>query len=44
MRERLETVGLLVVARLGVEFSDELEALLQLIAMETRLDRRSQNR
>jgi len=44
MRERLETVGPLVVARLGVEFSDELEALLQLIAMETRLDRRSQNR
>lgn len=44
MRERLETVGPLVVARLGVEFSDELEALLQLIAMEKRLDRRSQNR
>ena len=44
MRERLETVGPLVVARLSVEFSDELEALLQLIAMEKRLDRRSQNR
>ena len=44
MRERLETMGPLVVARLGVEFSDELEALLQLIAMEKRLDRRSQNR
>ncbi|MEO6816030.1 MAG: tetraacyldisaccharide 4'-kinase [Edaphobacter sp.] len=44
MRERLETVGPLVVARLSIEFSDELEALLQLIAMERRLDRRSQNR
>jgi tetraacyldisaccharide 4'-kinase len=44
MRERLETVGPLVVARLSVEFSDELEALLHLIAMEMRLDRRAQNR
>ena len=44
MRERLETAGPLVVARLSVEFSDELEALLQLIAMEKRLDRRTQNR
>lgn len=44
MRERLESVGPLVVARLGVEFSDELEVLLQLIAMEKRLDRRSHNR
>lgn len=44
MRERLEAVGPLVVARLGVELVDEQRALLQLIAMETRLDRRSQNR
>jgi tetraacyldisaccharide 4'-kinase len=44
MRERLETVGPLVVARLGVELVDEESALLQLIAMEGRLDRRSRNR
>ncbi len=44
MRERLEAVGPLVVARLGVELVDEESALLQLIAMEKRLDRRSQNR
>lgn len=44
MREHLETLGPLVVARLGIEFTDELEVLLQLIAMEKRLDRRSQNR
>lgn len=44
MREHLEAVGPVVVARLGVEFSDDLEVLLQLIAMEKRLDRRSQNR
>lgn len=44
MREHLETLGPLVVARLGIEFTDELEVLLQLIAMERRLDRRSQNR
>jgi len=44
MRERLEAVGPLVVAWLGVELVDEESALLQLIAMEKRLDRRSQNR
>ena len=44
MREHLEAVGPLVVARLGVELADEQEVLLQLIAMEKRLDRRSQNR
>jgi len=44
MRERLEAVGPLVVAWLGVELVDEESGLLQLIAMEKRLDRRSQNR
>ena len=44
MREHLEVVGPLVVARLGVELVDEQQALLQLIAMERRLDRRTQNR
>jgi tetraacyldisaccharide 4'-kinase len=44
MREHFETLGPLVVARLGIEFTDEFEVLLQLIAMEKRLDRRSQNR
>jgi tetraacyldisaccharide 4'-kinase len=44
MRERLETLGPLVVARLGVELVDEQTALLQLIALEARLDRRTQNR
>jgi tetraacyldisaccharide 4'-kinase len=44
IRERLETMGPLVVARLGVELVDEESALLQLIAMESRLDRRSQKR
>jgi len=44
MREHLEAVGPLVVARLGVDLADEQEVLLQLIAMEKRLDRRSQNR
>jgi tetraacyldisaccharide 4'-kinase len=44
MRERLGAVGPLVVARLCVELVDEQEALLQLIAMEARLDRRNQNR
>jgi tetraacyldisaccharide 4'-kinase len=44
MRERMETIGPLVVARLGVELVEEQEALLQLIAMEGRLDRRTQNR
>ncbi|WP_348268292.1 tetraacyldisaccharide 4'-kinase [Edaphobacter paludis] len=44
MREHLEAVGPLVVARLGVELVDESSAIMQLIAMEPRLDRRSQNR
>jgi tetraacyldisaccharide 4'-kinase len=44
MREHLETLGPLVVARLGVELVDEQTALLQLIALEPRLDRRIQNR
>jgi tetraacyldisaccharide 4'-kinase len=44
MREHLEALGPLVVARLGVELVDEQEALLQLIAMVGRLDRRGQNR
>ena len=44
MRDRLETLGPLVVTRLGVELVDEQEALLQLISMVGRLDRRSQNR
>lgn len=44
MREHLEEVGPLVIARLSVELVEEQEALLQLIAMEKRLDRRSQNR
>lgn len=44
LREHLEAVGPLVVARLGVELVEEQEALLQLIALEKRLDRRSNNR
>jgi tetraacyldisaccharide 4'-kinase len=44
MREHLEVLGPLVVARLGTDLVDEREALLQLIAIVGRLDRRSQNR
>ncbi|GGG88679.1 tetraacyldisaccharide 4'-kinase [Edaphobacter dinghuensis] len=44
MREHLEAAGPLVVARLSAELVDEQAALLQLLAMEKRLDRRSQNR
>jgi len=44
MRERLEEIGPLVVARLGVELVDEEKALLQLISRAGRLDRRSQRR
>lgn len=44
MREHLEAMGPLVVARLGVELVEEQEALLQLIALEERLDRRAQHR
>jgi tetraacyldisaccharide 4'-kinase len=40
MRDRLETVGPIVVARLCVEFLDEKEALHQLVTMVGRLDRR----
>jgi tetraacyldisaccharide 4'-kinase len=40
LRDRLETIGPLVVARLGVELLDEQEALSRLIAMVGRLDRR----
>jgi tetraacyldisaccharide 4'-kinase len=40
MRERLSAVGPLVVARLYVELVDEKNALLQLVAMVGRLDRR----
>lgn len=44
MRGHLESLGPLVVSRLGVELVDEQEALLQLISIVGRLDRRSQNR
>ena len=40
MREQLETVGPMVVARLSVELLDEKDALLQLMSMVGRLDRR----
>jgi tetraacyldisaccharide 4'-kinase len=40
LRDRLETVGPVVVARLSVELLDEQESLSQLIAMVGRLDRR----
>src|SRR5579875_537302 len=40
MRERLETVGPIVVARLNVELLDEKDALIQLVAMVDGLDRR----
>ena len=40
MRERLGAVGPLLVARLYVELADEKNALLQLVAMVSRLDRR----
>lgn len=44
MREQLEELGPLVVARLGVELVDEESALLQLISRAGRLDRRGQRR
>jgi tetraacyldisaccharide 4'-kinase len=44
MRSRLETVGPLLVARLEVKLADESKALLQLIALESRLDRRGVGR
>lgn len=40
MRERLESVGPIVVARLNVELLDERDALIQLVAMVGGLDRR----
>jgi tetraacyldisaccharide 4'-kinase len=40
MRERLETVGPIVVARLNVELVNEQEALVQLVSMVGGLDRR----
>lgn len=40
MRERLETVGPIVVARLNVELLNEQEALVQLVSMVGGLDRR----
>jgi tetraacyldisaccharide 4'-kinase len=40
MRDRLETVGLIVVARLSVELLEEKDALLELVGMVGRLDRR----
>jgi tetraacyldisaccharide 4'-kinase len=40
MRDHLETLGPVVVARLSVELLDEQESLSQLIAMVGRLDRR----
>lgn len=44
MRKRLEAAGPLVVAQLNVELVEEQAALLQLISLVERLDRRSQNR
>lgn len=44
MREKLETIGPVVVTRLGLELADEQQALLQLISMVGRLDRRGQGR
>jgi tetraacyldisaccharide 4'-kinase len=40
MRDQLETIGPIVVARLGVDLLDEQESLAQLITMVGRLDRR----
>jgi tetraacyldisaccharide 4'-kinase len=40
LHDHLETVGLIVVARLGVELLDEQESLSQLVTMVGRLDRR----
>jgi tetraacyldisaccharide 4'-kinase len=44
MRQRLEAMGPLVVARLAVSLVDESDAVFQLISMVPRLDRRSGNR
>jgi tetraacyldisaccharide 4'-kinase len=40
MRDRLETIGPIVVARLCVELLDEKQSLEQLVTMVGRLDRR----
>jgi tetraacyldisaccharide 4'-kinase len=40
MRDRLETIGPIVVARLHVELLDEKESLEQLVNLVSRLDRR----
>jgi tetraacyldisaccharide 4'-kinase len=40
LRDRLETIGPIVIARLSVELLEEQEALAQLIVMVGRLDRR----
>jgi tetraacyldisaccharide 4'-kinase len=40
LRDHLETIGPVIVARLGVELLDEQESLSQLVAMVGRLDRR----
>jgi tetraacyldisaccharide 4'-kinase len=42
LRERLEAVGPLIVARLNVELVDEKEAMAQLVGMVGQLDRRKQ--
>lgn len=40
MRERLETVGPLIIARLKIELVDEKEAMAQLVRMVSEMDRR----
>jgi tetraacyldisaccharide 4'-kinase len=40
LRDHLETIGPVIVARLCVELLDEQESLSQLVAMVGRLDRR----
>jgi len=40
MRDRLETVGPIIVARLNVELLEEKDALIQLVAMVGGMDRR----
>ena len=40
LRDHLETVGPIVIARLNVELVDEQESLSQLVTMVSRLDRR----
>ena len=40
MRDRLETVGPIVVARLNVELVEEQDAMIQLVSMVGAMDRR----